>query len=224
MSLTLPTKGHFDGSSTPSPNQGQFKTAAGLLYDLTMIAASVPEAVEISGGIATPTGYAGSLVIETEAEASSDTLTNIDVTNYYDGALIIIKTTDDARDIIIDHEAGGSGQISLSKAADLTLETANEILVLRLSGATWCEVAHSHHNHDELYYSKSEIDAAIAGIDPTMTGAAIKSAYEAEDNTNAFTDAAASKLSGIGSNGNGVRTISTGDPTGGSDGDIHFKV
>jgi hypothetical protein len=51
------------------------------------------------------------------------------------------------------------------------------------------------------FYSKAQVDAQAtvigARIKARTTGAAIKTAYEAEANTNAFTDAEKSKLAGL---------------------------
>lgn len=57
-----------------------------------------------------------------------------------------------------------------------------------------------------------------------LTAAQVKTLYEANPDTNAFTDAEQSKLAAVGTMANRNVTISTADPSGGADGDIWFKV
>lgn len=71
-------------------------------------------------------------------------------------------------------------------------------------------------------YDKATIDSKIdAG---GITAAEIKTLYESNSNTNAFTDAEQAKLAAAGTNANGNKFISTAQPTGGADGDVWYQV
>lgn len=95
-------------------------------------------ALTIVGGSVTPTR--GTHSIDTEAAAASDDLANIVVTNTPDGRLLFISSVSAARDVVVKHLAGGSGQISLATGKDFTLGDPSMTLVLRLNGTTWSEV------------------------------------------------------------------------------------
>lgn len=71
-------------------------------------------------------------------------------------------------------------------------------------------------------YSKSEVEGLIAG--GGVTASEIKTLYESNANTNAFTDADKSKLTAVGTNANRDATISTASPSGGNNGDIWYQV
>src|SRR5690606_28527812 len=71
-------------------------------------------------------------------------------------------------------------------------------------------------------YDKATIDSKIdAG---GITASEIKTLYESNPNTNAFTDADKSKLSIVGTNAYRDATISTSSPAGGNNGDIWYQV
>lgn len=162
MTAQLPTKGHFDGSSTPGPTQAQFKTAADDLYDLIRMSSMIPEALTISGGVVSPTEAFGTLTIDTESAASTDDLTTITTTNYPDGAVIIVRAADATHDVVLKHNNGGSGEIELVGAADITLTDTDQFVMLMLNGSAWQEVVHSHHTHDGDYYTQAQVDTALA--------------------------------------------------------------
>ena len=68
----------------------------------------------------------------------------------------------------------------------------------------------------------SKLDNIESNATADQTNSEIKSAYEANADTNAFTDAEETKLSNVGSNATRDVTISTSAPSGGSDGDIWY--
>ena len=67
----------------------------------------------------------------------------------------------------------------------------------------------------------SDMDKPIS----TATLTALNNKVDKSNNLSDLPDIAASRSNlGLGTNGGGDRTVSTGDPTGGSDGDIWYKV
>lgn len=99
---------------------------------------NVESTLTIVSGSITPTR--GLHSIDTEAAAATDDLTNINQTNHPDGRLFFLRAANSARDVIVKHGAGGTGQILLGDSTDLTLVDTTMWLVLLRSGTTWVEV------------------------------------------------------------------------------------
>src|SRR5579883_1961260 len=83
----------------------------------------------IAAGAVTPTAAVHS--IDTEGGAATDDLTNIATTNHPDGRLLVIRCANNARSVVVKHNAGGAGQIALASAADLTLKDTTQWLILK---------------------------------------------------------------------------------------------
>lgn len=98
---------------------------------------SIPE-LTISSGTVTAT--AAVHAIDTEGDAASDDLDNIDTTNMPAGRLLIIGLANSARHVTVTHEAGGNGQVTLRGGADLTLARSDQFLLLRSDGTDWKEL------------------------------------------------------------------------------------
>ncbi len=92
----------------------------------------------ISSGNVTPT--TGIHTIDTESDAASDDLTNILTTNLPAGSLLILSAADAARTVVVKHNAGGAGQISLSGGEDFSLDDDEKVLIVSRRGANWTEV------------------------------------------------------------------------------------
>ena len=94
--------------------------------------------LDVSGQI-TPTS--GLHTVDTFADASEDDLTNILTTNLAAGRLLLIKPASDARTVVVKHQAGGAGQISLSDGNDYFLNTDKKWLLAFRDGSDWTEIA-----------------------------------------------------------------------------------
>lgn len=95
----------------------------------------------ISAGSVTPTLAVHS--IDTESDAATDDLANIDQTDHPDGRLLLIHAVDPARVVTVKHAAGGAGQVLLHGAADFVLDSPKKWLLLKRTGTTWEEVTRS---------------------------------------------------------------------------------
>lgn len=89
-----------------------------------------------SGSVA---AVGSNMTLDTEGGAASDDLDTI--TGGNSGDMLIIRTTADARDIVVKHS---TGNIKLNGAADLTLASIYSTLTLqRLSAGWWVEIGRS---------------------------------------------------------------------------------
>ena len=125
----------------------------------------------------------------------------------YTGTVLILSITDDARNVVVKN---GTGNIYTHDGNDLTLDTTKDFLVLAVDGTDWREVSRSLSATDaddisdtsstNKFTTAADI-AKLAAIESAatadQTGAEIKALYEAEANTNAFTDAYKTKVDGI---------------------------
>lgn len=137
---TIPTAGYL---STSTRTKGEAKPA---LEDLIASLRQVPYAGQaeltatIISGSVTPAGSGGVLVVDTEAAATTDDLTNIVTTNYPDGSVMLVRNAHSARSVVAKHGSGGIGPMQLDRAVDYVLDDTKKWLLLRLSGGTWYEV------------------------------------------------------------------------------------
>lgn len=93
----------------------------------------------IASGTITPTRAIHS--VDTEADASTDDLSNISLTTQEDGRILILFAANGGRTVRLKHSAGGSGQMMLAGAADYDLDETSKTIVLRREGTQWVEVA-----------------------------------------------------------------------------------
>lgn len=132
--------------SNASRTEGENKTA---FEDQLKAAKQIPgagiadQALTIATGSVTPAlGSSNILVIDTEASAATDDLTNIVLTNIDDGAMVFVRNANAARVVVAKHSAGGSGQLSLSTGGDFVLaDPDRHWLLLKRNGALLLEVA-----------------------------------------------------------------------------------
>jgi len=74
--------------------------------------------------------------------------------------------------------------------------------------------------------ASSVLSAYAPLASPTFTGTPLSTTATSGTNTTqiATTAYVQTEIGSLGTNGNGTRTISTAAPSGGSDGDIHYRV
>lgn len=91
----------------------------------------------IAAGSITPTGHLH--VVDTEAAAATDDLTNAATTNHPEGRILRIRSTASARVITVKHAAGGAGQFDLLDDQDVVLSDPDEMIIFELDGTSWRE-------------------------------------------------------------------------------------
>jgi len=135
---TLPLSTFWDTSKTEGEaNTGWFQKMLSVIKELPGGAESFTE-LTISAGSITPT--AAGHTVDTEADAVTDDLSVIDVTNMPEGRRIVLRVEDATRSVVVKHLAGGTGQISLKGETDLTLSNTTQLLELILIGTTWYQI------------------------------------------------------------------------------------
>lgn len=137
---TLPAAGYFNNAAR---TEGEFKQAQeDFLAGVKQIpGAGVAElTATISSGSITPAGSGGVVVIDTEASAATDDLTNIATTNYPDGSMLLIRNSNAARFVVVKHLSGGAGQMNLDRGGEYTLDDTKKWLLLQRRSADWYEV------------------------------------------------------------------------------------
>jgi len=92
----------------------------------------------IAAGTVTPTG--ATHLVDTEADAATDDLTHLQVTNLPEGSIVQLRAVDAARVPTLKHGAGGSGQMLLDGDADLVLSATNRRVWLQRIGTDWVEL------------------------------------------------------------------------------------
>jgi hypothetical protein len=150
---TLPAITYLDSAR----NEGEMKTSFfGPIIDVIeeLLGGAAESELTISSGSVTPTG--ASHTIDTESDASSDDLTNIATTNHPDGRLLLIQAEDAARTVVVKHQSGGAGQISLMNSEDVSLDDTRKFLLLKRNGSDWEEVFRSY-NMIKEYVDDSNI-------------------------------------------------------------------
>ena len=123
----------FSGATTVSGARLSVTGSGGFFsIGAEQAATIVSDAVTITGS---------NMVIDTEAGAASDNLATINAASPAAGDIIAIRSTADARDIIVKH---GTGNIKLNGSADLTLTTRYAVLYLmRTADGWWIELGRS---------------------------------------------------------------------------------
>lgn len=80
-------------------------------------------------------------LVDTEAAAAADDLTNITQTNLPEGSLLVLACVDAARVVTLKHAAGGAGQMVLLGGADVALNNPANAIILQRIGTDWLERA-----------------------------------------------------------------------------------
>ena len=155
---------------TERPNESFFTTAKleGEARDGWFIPVQRITGELVGGGESFPTYTIDTGVIEpqvalfdvaTEGGASTDDLAQASISFdpgdgstfvVPEGRIIILKANNDAQTVVIKHEAGGSGQFSLTNEEDLSLTTTKQSVAFVLVGTTWKQITF----HDDPYLTK----------------------------------------------------------------------
>jgi len=95
----------------------------------------------IADGVIVPTSAL--VAVDTEAQASADTLTNIDYANLQDGSVLVLYEANLSRVVTLKHAAGGNGQMFLAGNTDRVLNgmTGNDAIKLHRIGTSWFELS-----------------------------------------------------------------------------------
>ena len=162
---SIPTAGLFTDVATTNgvAKQAQDDMLA-VLREL--LGGSAETTLTISAGSVTP--ISGSHAIDTEGAASSDDITHMAVTNHPTGRFILIRAANAARTVIVNHAAGGSGQILLADASDFSLDDIDMFLLVRLIGTTWEEIFRSYGND---FVAERAFRGTLASAGDNLTGA-----------------------------------------------------
>lgn len=136
-------RGHITGAGVftwlGAMSAASFSTTSGVTIG-TFLNIEYAGATIASGAI---TATKSGMKLDTEGAASSDDLDTISAGS--DGDILILKTTSSSRDVVVRHLGGGTGNIRLSGAADLTLANTSSRLMLEYDSnlALWVEISHS---------------------------------------------------------------------------------
>lgn len=152
---TIPAASYISNSAR---TQGEVKQG---LEDTIASLRQVPGAAQVElsntilSGSITPAGSGGVLVIDTEASAATDDLTNIVTTNYPDGACLLIRNNNNTRFVVCKQAAGGGGQLQLDRSADYVLDDTKKWLLIQRRGADWYEIVRGPVRMTTLTVAKS---------------------------------------------------------------------
>lgn len=145
MATSLPAAAYLSDAGRTVPEQkAAFDAQRNFIANL--IGGAVREAVTIASGTVTPGDgtSGGAIIVDTEAAAASDDLTNIALTNVPDGMFLYIFFANTSRVVTVKHNAGGSGQIQLVNSADFVGDALDKWLLLQRRSTTMVEVARSY--------------------------------------------------------------------------------
>jgi hypothetical protein len=133
----LPANGYWNNQD---PTNAEARQSLEDITDfIRQLPGGAPESeLTISTGKVTPTGAHHTL--DTEGDASSDDLTNLELANLPDGSMILLKAESAVRTVVLKHGAGGDGQVLLSDGADLALDSTAKQILLQRRGTDWVEV------------------------------------------------------------------------------------
>lgn len=132
----FPDQGHMtDNARTKT----EVKTDLELMLAATkqLIGGTLQTELTISGGAVTPT--TDHHTIDTEADATNDTLDTIGVANHPDGRFVYLRAEDATRKVTVTHLFGGTGQISLLGGRDIMLNKRSTLILQRV-GNDWVQV------------------------------------------------------------------------------------
>ena len=145
MATSLPAAAYLSDAGRTVPEQkAAFDAQRNFIANL--IGGGAREALTISSGSVTPGdgSSGGAIVVDTEASAASDDLTNIALTNVPDGMFLYIFFANASRVVTVKHNAGGTGQIQLVDSADFVGDALDKWLLVQRRSTTLVEVARSY--------------------------------------------------------------------------------
>lgn len=139
---TLNAQGYWQNAAR---TEGELKTYVENLRDVVaeLLGGSARTELTIAAGAIVPPDGAGGGVhtIDTESDASSDTLTSVTLTNVPDGRMLLFFTENPARVVTITHGAGGSGQFLFRDGVDYTFPTPDAWVLVQRVGSDLIELA-----------------------------------------------------------------------------------
>lgn len=134
----LSDKTHLTSVSTTEAN---FQDEIGRVWDVLnqLMSAGAPYTADLVSHSVTPTK--AHMILDTETHAATDTLNNI-VASSINQKTILVHIASSARAITLKHALGGSGQLKLRDAVDLTMSNVNQMICFYYDLATtsWIEV------------------------------------------------------------------------------------
>jgi len=158
---TLPSAGYL---SDALRTQAEVKTAleAFLAGTRQLIGAGgAVTTLTIASGSITPT--TGAHIVGTEGAAVADDLANIAQTNLPDGSLLFLSALSSLQVVILKHGAGGTGQLALADAADLSLIDPTMVVLFRRMGTLWAEVDRFYGNQAAALRIRYDLATLTAG-------------------------------------------------------------
>jgi len=171
MTMTTPPTGAQmeDTSATNATMKTRHSNLADALAELPGGAAS--SEVTISSGQIVITQAAHT--VDTEGDAGTDDLDNIDTTSIPAGRVLILGPQDGSRDVVVKNSSGGSGQIVTADGADYTMGSTKDFIVLMLVGSSWVEIARSNHRTQQSLTVIGDVTVATDDfvIDTVSSGA-----------------------------------------------------
>lgn len=108
---------------------------------LTLLGGEAASNQTIAAGVITPDRAITR--VETELGAASDELTNIALTNFPDGRILLIRPLTSGHAVIVKNASGGAGQIQLAGGVDFTMTATSSYLWLRATSTDWVEIGRS---------------------------------------------------------------------------------
>jgi hypothetical protein len=134
---TLPASGYF--TDPTRKNQGAKQGLDAILSVLRELPGGRAAAVvEIQGGAIEPD--TALVLIETEGQASSDTLDLIATSHHPEGRLLLLRPATAGRSISVRNAFGGDGAIHLQGGTDLLLDATSRWLLLYRDELDWREI------------------------------------------------------------------------------------
>jgi hypothetical protein len=91
----------------------------------------------IASDIITPT--AAVHLVETQGAAATDDLSTITPTNLPDGSFLMLGLANSTHNVVLKHNVGGTGKLSLSAGVDFTLDLATSFILFQRIGTVWEE-------------------------------------------------------------------------------------
>lgn len=161
---TFPAANYWSNAGRTEAEQKQFGEDF-LAATKQLIGGSASSTLTIASDQITPTG--GFHYVDTQAAAATDDLAQILQTNLPDGSFLMLGLANAAHNVVIKHNAGGTGTIKLVGAVDVTLDLVSSFILFQRVGTTWEE-------RDRFYGTDSAAHRAfyaLAGLaQNTFTG------------------------------------------------------
>lgn len=180
-SLTVTSAANINGSGSLALAQGEYARliSTGSTY-YAETTAGVGNLFARAGGtltISSDTITVGSLSqynVDTQGGAATDDLSTINGSS--DGKIIFLRTTNDARDVVIKHN---TGNIFNPAAQDITLGKTQDVIMLRWDAtiARWIVVSYNNANTVEVASLASRVAGAWCRFDGTAGSPSVAAGY-----------------------------------------------